>query len=173
MALNVEFKNSELAQFGQAVKAEIRRNTLAGRDRHGRPLAPYSTRTFAMPAGVSGWRGAMRKLDVQYFRTTAGSLWAVIPGGYRALKTARKGSGGASPNLSLTGTMLRSMNSIVRGPNLIRIGFTNSEAAERAYYHVVSGAGKSRTRRDFLGLPEQDYRDIVKRVIRRPVVTLT
>ena len=50
-----------------------------------------------------------------------------------------------------------------RGPTLIQQSRRKS-AEEKAMYHQVLGAGKSRVKREFLGLTEQDERDIVDRI---------
>ncbi|SHK67113.1 hypothetical protein [Rhodothermus profundi] len=51
----------------------------------------------------------------------------------------------------------------------VTIGFNRTDAAEKAYYHVISGAGRSRTIRDFLGLTDEEVArvaDVVARGIR-------
>jgi phage gpG-like protein len=50
-----------------------------------------------------------------------------------------------------------------RGPTLIQQSRRKS-AEEKALYHNVLGAGQSRVKREFLGLTEQDERDIVDRL---------
>ncbi len=51
-----------------------------------------------------------------------------------------------------TNNMLAALDVISTSNNEIKIGFRDQEAAKKAFYHNVSGAGKSRTLRRFLGL---------------------
>lgn len=54
--------------------------------------------------------------------------------------------------LSDTNSMLAALDVISASNNEIKIGFRDQEAAKKAFYHNVSGAGKGRTLRRFLGL---------------------
>ena len=46
----------------------------------------------------------------------------------------------------------------------VTIGFSRLEAAEKAYYHSVAGAGPSETIRDFMGLTEEEIDEIAEMV---------
>ncbi len=50
-----------------------------------------------------------------------------------------------------------------KGPTLIQQS-RRIPAEQKALYHQVLGAGKSRVKREFLGLTDQDERDIVDRI---------
>jgi len=62
-------------------------------------------------------------------------------------------------NLTMTGNMLRSLVVILAGDNTIRIGFENEEASQLAYYHNISGAGRGRVLRRFLGISDEGLID--------------
>ena len=64
---------------------------------------------------------------------------------------------------------IRSVVQVDEQSKSVTIGFSRSEDAGKAYYHVVSGAGKSRTIRDFLGLTDAEMEqvaDVIARGIR-------
>ncbi|GIV82213.1 MAG: hypothetical protein KatS3mg051_1567 [Anaerolineae bacterium] len=162
----IGFDETGLRRIGERVVAMIVERTLRGIDAEGRPMQPYSTRTFAMPAGAlwaPGSRTAARRLRQQgalrYFQR-GGSLWVAIQGGYRTYKEARFPGQGSEVNLTLTGSMMRSLSvrevrADTRRAEIV-IGFLRSEEAEKAYWHEVTGAGRSRVRRRFMGLtPDQ------------------
>ena len=46
----------------------------------------------------------------------------------------------------------------------VTIGFSRLEAAEKAYYHSVAGAGPSETIRDFMGLTEEEIDEVAEMV---------
>lgn len=167
----IRIDGNALRAAGDLAVELIVSRTLEGRDRFGRPFALYSTRPYALPAGAlwaQGSRTAARRLKRQgqigYFRRQ-GKLWAIVKGGYRAYKEARLGQGD-QVNLTLTGSMLRSLRvlRVDEREGSVTIGFGRTDAAEKAYYHVVSGAGPSRTIRDFLGLTDEEL-DRVAEVI--------
>lgn len=142
----------------------IRERTLAGKDVDGKPFKPYGTRVFARPAGglTKAARSNLRKM-ASYFRK-GGSLWMAVQGGYKAYKEAVYGDS-SIVNLQAEGHMLRALTvlePVDTQSGVVRVGFTRSEEAEKAYWHNVSGAGKSRAIRRFMGLSEAEKRIIAK-----------
>ena len=57
---------------------------------------------------------------------------------------------------------MRSLSVIAVDQDSATIGFTNKEAAEKAYYHNVAGAGKRKAIRKFLGITNDQEKMIVK-----------
>jgi hypothetical protein len=122
--------------------------TAAGIDRHGQPFRPYSTRRLAVPAG-SITKAAQARLGgaLEYFTTArTGALWALVEGGYAALKAARYPQDGGAVNLHATGAMMRSMGVVAQDDNSVTIGFTRTEEAQKAGWNIET--------RDFLGLTD-------------------
>lgn len=160
MSINVTITERAMYRAGLLAVKLIRERTLAGRDVEGQPFRPYGTTTFARPAGglTKTARANLRGL-VSYFRKS-GSLWMAVQGGYKAFKEAVYGDA-STVNLQAEGAMLRSitvLEPVDTTTGTVRVGFTRSEEAEKAYWHNVSGAGKSRVIRRFMGLSDDDKR---------------
>lgn len=68
---------------------------------------------------------------------------------------------GERVNLTLTGNMLSALTHVPGEANQVVVGFSNSQAAELAYYHNISGAGRGRVLRRFLGLRDDQLEDSV------------
>lgn len=176
--MKIVFDAGALRRIGEWAVARIVERTQEGLDVEGRPFPPYSERPLSIPAGAlwsPGSRTAARRLKAQgqlrYWRNRrTGSLWVTIQGGYRAYKEARFPGQGGQVNLTLTGTMMRSLavldvETSERG-GVITIGFRQAEAAERAYWHEVTGAGRSRVRRRFLGLTPGEMEELERAIVR-------
>lgn len=130
-----------------AVELVVER-TGEGIDRHGQPFRPYSTRPLAVPAG-SITKAAQARLggNLSLFTSAkTGALWALVEGGYEALKAARYPQDGGAVNLHATGAMLRSMGVVDQDDESVTIGFSRTEEAEKAGWNVET--------RDFLGLTD-------------------
>ncbi len=86
---------------------------------------------------------------------------------YAEWKAKKKPQYGGKVNLTLRGLMLNAMGVIDYGykgaKGFIDIGFDDDEAAERAYWHNISGAGRGRVLRRFLGLQEKQWQDATLR----------
>lgn len=151
-----------LRLLGLRAIALITIRTQQGRDAEGKAFAPYSTKPFAMPAGglTQRAKGALEG-KLSYFRKPHGALWVVIQSGYAGLKQASYNDG--SVNLTATGGMLRALTivGIDSRANLIRIGFTRQEEAEKALWHNETGAGKGKTIREFLGLTREEVQELM------------
>ena len=170
--IELRFDRSKMRKAGERAVALVTQRTQEGRDRHGDDFAPYSTRPFAMPAGgTKRKRDALGELDADYFQRN-GSLWAVVEGGYAAYKKKRyqnSPGGGETVNLTATGGMLGalSVTDVQTGAangTAVTVGFSRLEAAEKAYYHSVAGAGPSETIRDLMGLTEEEADEIAEMV---------
>jgi hypothetical protein len=166
MEIKVNLPDIVKRRIGLKFLAKIRENTLAGIDAHGKPMKGYSTRPFARPMGGIP-KNVRLQLDkegkITYYRKKGRATWVVIEGGYLALKSAWYEDGG-KVNMTATGKMLRSMRVRLEGDKII-IEFSREEEAEKAYWHNVSGAGKSRVIREFLGLPDDQASEIAKEEI--------
>ena len=162
--MQIIFKKEALSKFALKVISLMRENTLNGISADGSPFAAYSSKPFVMPAGAVTQK-ALKKLDKQgsiyWFKAkSSGNLWVLIQGGYKALREAK--GRGLDVDLTDTGQMLRALIPVDFKENEIKIGFTNAEAAEKAYYHCVAGAGKGKTIRNFLGLPDYGWQEAVE-----------
>jgi len=78
---------------------------------------------------------------------------------YRIWKEKRYPQDRGKVNLTAKGTMLQALNTVKAMDNEITIGFDDEEQARIAYYHNISGAGRGRVIRKFLGLREEQYSD--------------
>lgn len=166
--MNVTVTISQQAMYRAGLLAVkiIRERTLAGKDIDGQPFKPYGTRTFARPAGgITKTARANLKGLVSYFRR-GGSLWIAVQGGYKAFKDAVYGDS-STVNLQAEGHMLRSLTvlePVDTASGIVRVGFTRTEEAEKAFWHNVSGAGKSRAIRRFMGLSQVEKSLIAQRI---------
>lgn len=154
--MRIVFSSAAAGKVVFQVLKLIKQNTRVGIDADGQPFAPYSTLPFVRPAaGLQ--KKALKSLEqsklLTYFNTKEGKLWVLIQGGYAALKKAQY-PGDNTVNLSAKGSMLRSLGvlSVDEGGGVI--GFTRQEEAEKASYHILTGAGKRKTLRNFLGLSD-------------------
>jgi len=152
-----------LNRIGNEIIERITANTQAGKDIDGKPFNKYSTKPLYIPAGAfyaPGWKTTGKRMikskDAEYRRKIGGKYWVIIPGGYAKLKSTRFPQDGGNVNLHVTGNMLNSLAVIERGNDYVTIGFNNKEAATKAMYHQIMGAGKSKVIRKFLGLPNNE-----------------
>lgn len=161
----IRLKEGSALKLGFRVIDLINQNVASGVDVDGKPFKRYSDKWFARPAGdlSKAKSGRIAKLiksgDARYFSGKSGATWLSVRG-YRRWKLVESPS--ADPddvNLTLTGNMLSAMQPNVNSDGSVEIGFANSEAAELAFYHNISGAGRSRVLRRFLGLQPQQWQD--------------
>lgn len=96
--------------------------------------------------------------------------------GYAKWKHKKKPQYGGKVNLTLRGLMLGAFGVIAHGvkgkDGFISAGFTDEEAAEEAYWHNVSGAGKGRVLRRFLGLRDKQWEDATLKDFLTEAVTI-
>ncbi len=161
--MKIRISQQALLRFGYRAIQLIQERTAKGNGLDGK-FASYSTNPLAVPAGI-GTKRARKALQgagrLSYFKKK-GKLWMVVHGGYAELKKAlyanAKGYTG-TPNLAVSGQMLASLQAKTAGENAVVRSFDNAEAARKAYYQHVSGAGKSRVVRRFLGLTNDELKD--------------
>lgn len=164
--MDVVITSATLKKVGLRAVQLIRARTLKGRDMFDETFKPYSKKPFAMPIGAirKGALGKLKKQEDQLtvFQASSGAMWAVITGGYSALRGAM-GRETGQVNMSLTGAMLRGMTvtSVHPEGNVVMLGFADKDSATLAYYHNVAGAGKGKTKREFFGLSQKDLQDAV------------
>lgn len=84
--------------------------------------------------------------------------------GYAEMKERKYPQHGGKVNLSVTGLMLAALDVVGVSDNQIVIGFDDPEQAQKAYWHTISGAGRSRVLRQFMGLSREQWED--KRLVR-------
>ncbi|MEP7217946.1 MAG: hypothetical protein ABI876_03470 [Bacteroidota bacterium] len=154
--LDLKIQPDALRRVGLKSIELITIRTLAGRDANNAPFAPYSTEPFARPLGgiTARARAALGETGLKIFKTRGGHLWAVITGGYRALKAASNPQDGPAVNMSATGAMLRALTiiNVNAGARTVSIGFSRGEEAIKAYWHNVTGVGRQHTIRKFMGV---------------------
>lgn len=152
-------------RVGIRVVARIKERTLEGIDKDGKPFAGYSEKPFAAPAGSipQKVRARLDKDGKLSFFNKDNKRWVFVQGGYKLLKAVKRPGDGGVVNLTDTGKLLRGLRFLSIGNDgEIRIGWGDPELALLAYYHNVSGAGKGRVVRKFLGLPDDEIELIVR-----------
>lgn len=163
--MTVRISQDALLRFGSRAIQIVQQRTQRGEGLDGK-FPAYSTNPLAVPSGIATKR-ARKVLEgagkLKYFKRR-GKLWMVVQGGYAELKrsiyaNARGGAGGV--NLMLTGQMLGGLQAKASGANAVTLTFDNAEAAQKAFYHQISGAGKRRVLRRFLGLRDDELKDPV------------
>ncbi|MEM4626453.1 MAG: hypothetical protein QXF70_03455 [Candidatus Bilamarchaeaceae archaeon] len=156
-----------LVRIGYAVIEKIRENTDKGFDQDGKPFEKYSSNPLKIPAGAffaPGWKTTGKRLiknKEAAYRRKNGKYWVLVPGGYAKLKSSRFPQDGGRVNLHVTGNLLNSIDVIKNGDDYVVIGFNNKEAATKAIYHQIMGAGKRKVIRKFLGLPDNEIAKIM------------
>jgi hypothetical protein len=161
--MKLRISQEGLLRFGNRALQIIQERTERGEGLDGK-FAGYSTNPLAVPSGIATKR-ARKALEgagkLKYFKRS-GKLWMVVDGGYAELKKAIYKAAKAytgTPNLQLTGQMMGSLQAKLSGENAVTLTFDNQEAARKAFYHNVSGAGKRKVLRRFLGLTEKEVQD--------------
>ncbi len=164
---------SLLAKIGSRTVLIIKRRTAKGVFLKGSSAGgeKYSTKPFVMPIGAVKKKDVMMKMlkggygkeDVMIFKTKGGGTWALLKKGYKWL---REQSGRQSERVDLrwSGTLMRSLRVIDVSPEKGEVVIGHGEARSRkiAEYHNVSGAGKGKTIRKYLGATEKEMIEILK-----------
>ncbi len=144
-----------LKRVGVRVVQMIEDNVRKGISSDGRRFA-YSTRPFARPLTRSPKnKEFIAQGRLVPYLTKKGKLWAVVPGGYKDWRSMK----GLNPDgdfLQDSGEMMRNLAVIGVTDDAAILGFTDEEAAKKAFWLNDVGAGKSRRLMKFLGIrPEQ------------------
>lgn len=109
--------------------------------------------------------------DLQIFKSKkSGKRWILINGGYLNFKKAWGGKKADTVNLQwrgMSGGMLGDLSPLHYTDNSVTIGFRSAEMAKLASYHVLTGAGKSRVIRNFMGLTPPELEEIKKLIIQQ------
>ena len=157
---NVLMKN-----IGLRVVMIIRRRTLDGKFISG--SGTYSEKPFAMPLGAAAKLVGVKltKLpdEAQIFTTKSGAKWVIIKGGYKRYREL-SGRQSAKVDLNWSGRMMRNLG-IIPGTTTARetqVGFTSADEKQKALWHNTLGAGKSKSKHEFMGLLPDEYNDVVK-----------
>ncbi len=172
--LNRVLDGALVLQTGERILAIIHARTLRGEFLPGSSTAGYSTKPAPMPFGGLAERvgkgTASRVLraiengngeDAVYMSKTSGKMWLTLSGGYKRL---RELSGRETDRVTLNwkGSMLRALKAKA-DPSVRKavIYFTDAESEKIAGFHH-QGAGRSKIKRMFLGLTQQEQEKIEK-----------
>jgi len=167
------------------IREAIVENTLAGKDKDGKPFKPYSTRPFKMPYGAISNKKKLKanRDNVRYFTNRkTGGLWVTWLKGYSDYKFMMRGNN--RPNLQLSGGLLKSFSVLkvaekgnsgrtskletsygsfevpIPAEVYIELGWKKEERGKIAYYNKLKG-------RDMLGLPQNQLENIVKEMVEK------
>ncbi len=97
------------------------------------------------------YRYKRRKYRGKYLRGKKSAKWQA----FKSAAYSEWGSAGKKVTLTSTGAMRASLSPISSDGNSVTIGFLDAESARIAFYHNVSGAGKGRIIRKFMGLHKE------------------
>ncbi|HXF99761.1 MAG TPA: hypothetical protein VNL69_03205 [Bacteroidota bacterium] len=163
-----------LLRIGQETLAIIHARTLRGEFLEGSTTRGYSVKPAPMPLsgliarlgksrGQAIWRRIQKgdEPGTVWRESKSGKIWITLQGGYKRL---RELSGRESDRVTLnwTGRMLQALKEIqVNEQDMsVTISFTNTEAATIAGYHHA-GAGRTKIKRLFVGLTEEELSKLV------------
>jgi len=165
-------ENVLLKRLANGAIALIRKRTLQGEFIAGDH--DYSTKPFAMPVGgltkmlqnriiatAKGGRGRAPDPNFQLFTSKSGHIWVVVKQGYKKI---RELAGKQSDHVTMTwtGRMMRNMGIVNIDHSRAEIGFTSGEEEQKAVWHNLLGAGKSRRIHKFMYLTEREIEDLLK-----------
>lgn len=118
---------------GQAIIDRIRERTTSNLDRKGKRFKNYKEPTKANPEPYS---------ESIQFRAAGKSV--------------------NDPNLTLTGDMLAFMDIVSTDRSTITIGFADRLEQKKAHGHILGSKPGPAVKRDFFGLPKDEYKDIAR-----------
>lgn len=143
----------------------IRRRTADGKFLSG--SESYSEKPFVMPLGAAskmlGAKLMKNEDDAQIFTASSGAKWVLIKGGYKRYRDLA-GRQTAKVDLNWSGRMMRNLG-IIPGtttPRETQVGFTSAEEKQKALWHNTLGAGKGKTKREFMGFTTDEYNSLVQ-----------
>lgn len=155
-----------LLQIGQRTVMVIKQRTSKGEFLPGSSsdAKDYSTKPFSMPIGAVQRKSVLNNMlkgkyedDTQLFTSRSGRLWVAIKKGY---KWMREQSNKQSENVDLrwSGRLMRSLKVIkvdtTKGE--IEIDHSDSRNQKLAEYFNISGTGKSKKLRKYLGVTDEE-----------------
>lgn len=145
-------KNAKLIAY-KAIEM-MNKNIADRKDASGKPFTPYS---------FSYW---WQKFKAKKYKRLADVSKTEKPlNRFKSQAIAEYNQDKKNVTLADSGLMLASLAPVEVKENAnneieITIGFKNKEAAERAFYHNYSGAGKKRVARKFLGLQKKQEAEL-------------
>lgn len=124
----------------------------------------YSTTPFAMPIGAVQKKSVMHAMlkgkynnDTLLYTSRSGRLWVAIKKGYKWLREQSQKQT-ANVDLRWSGKLMRSLKvtkvDVAKGE--IEIDHSDERSRKIAEYHNVTGAGKSRKIRKYLGITDKE-----------------
>lgn len=166
-----------LLQIGNETIAIIRERTLAGIFLPGSSpdASQYSSKPFVMPSGkmieMAGkgraaaiWKSLQRgEMPGKIFKTKAGAIWVLLQEGYKKFREL-SGKVDDTANLNWTGRMMRNLSITKVGADYIEVGFRSDEEEQKAIWHNITGASRSRKKRVFMGLTEKEIDRIIGKI---------
>ena len=163
-------KRSLLLRIGQHSVVLIKKRVADGIFLEGSSdgASQYSTKPFAMPTGAIMPRSLMLSIikgkkgnDTQLFKSGSGKLWAVITKGYKWLRE-QAGKPSGKVDMRWTSELMRSLMVLSVDPEegTITIGHKGARNDKLAYWHNVTGAGKSKKIRKWLLLTNDELKNI-------------
>lgn len=166
----------------------VRRRVSSGKYLEGTTSEQYSTKPFGMPLGAAtkvlgnAIRRAVEKgkavsLKAKgktyttispdeakiYTSPKTGNLWVIIGGGYKRYREMG-GRDSSKIDLNWSGRMMRNLG-IIPGseqPLAVDVGFTSVDEQNKAIWHNIMGAGKSRRKHVFMGLTTEEKEELEK-----------
>lgn len=166
----------------------VRRRVSSGKYLEGTTSEQYSTKPFGMPLGAatkalgSAIKRAIEKGQAVnlkrkgktfatvspdeakiYTSPKTGNLWVIIGGGYKRYRELG-GRDSSKIDLNWSGRMMRNLG-IIPGseqPSAVDVGFTSTDEQNKALWHNVMGAGKSRRKHVFMGLTNEEKEELEK-----------
>jgi hypothetical protein len=176
----LELASGDLKTAALLIISTIKQNTNQGIDRFGRPFQPYSRKPFGMPLAAflekttKRQRKALNKEgDIEIYQNKkTGSRWVIIDGGYFNFKSKWSPKKASVVNLQWSGLMLKSLQVDNVTENSAEIVFSSADKAQLAYYHSISGAGKSRVKREFMGVTKEQEQKVADFIASKVKLTL-
>lgn len=164
---------SFLFQIGEKALYIIKQRTLEGIFLPGSSpnASQYSTTPMPLPLGALSKKAqglTARQMkegeNIKIFTNLKSRItWAILPGGYKQLRELA-GKEADRVTLNWSGSMMRALDitKVDESTHTVTLGFTDNRAAELAGFHQELGAGKSKTLHKFVGLTEDEMREVAQ-----------
>lgn len=140
-----------MLQIGNKAVELIQQNLDAYTDADGRQFEPLTFQYWF-------YRYKRKKYRGKYLRGKKASKWQA----FKNAAYSEWGSAGKKVTLTSTGAMRASISPIASDETSVTVGFLNEESARTAFYHNVSGAGKGRVIRKFMGLQTEQEEELAE-----------
>ena len=128
----------------------------------GETNAQYSEKSAPVPYGLYRTKAGKKPPDdMAVFQNDSGTAMVILEGGYKQLRQiARKPSDHVV--MSWSGRMMRNFGIKKKSREEVVLGFSDSYAERLARYHNIEGAGKNQVKHPFIGLTEEEAKEIVE-----------